>query len=160
MGVDIDGLEDVFSELDELQDDFSGGGQFIVGTAVEYSIFLEFGTSKMDPKPFFRPVLREVKSGGVPDFVEDNTNTTVESVNSAEELVQTVAFAIERRIKEVITQKTLVDTGTLRASVLAVPGGSESALPTVDDFDAFSSENPAPASAGRAIANTEIDINE
>lgn len=155
MGVEINGMQDTLAELDELKRDFTGGGEWVVGTAVEYAIYLEFGTSKMDPKPFFRPALREVRTRGVEGFVESNSDTSIESIDSAEELVQTLAFALERRIKEIITRKTLVDTGTLRASVLAVPLGGVDNLPGEDEFSGFDSDNPAPPTAGRATVNID-----
>ena len=39
MGVDIDGLTDVLSDLDQLESDYTGGGSWVVGTAVNYALF-------------------------------------------------------------------------------------------------------------------------
>ncbi len=138
MDIDVDtgGFEDAFTTLDEYEDDFEDGGTWVVGTAVEYAIYLEFGTSKMDAKPFFRPVLVEVRAQGVEDFIEDNTRKTISDIGSADELVRSLAFAIERRVKEVITRKGLIDTGTLEASVKAVPGADVTDLPSADEVDA------------------------
>jgi len=156
MGLEIDGLDDVFDELDQLQEDYTGGGRWVVGTAVNYSVFLEFGTSRMDARPFFRPALLEVRQAGVPDFIERNTRTTVDAIDSADELVAILARSIERRVKEIITKRGLVDTGALRASVLAVK--SASSLPDESDFSGFDSENPAPVGAGKALASEDIEI--
>jgi len=159
MPVDVDGLDDVFEDLDDLEDDFSGPTEdWVIGTAVEYSIYLEFGTRNMDPKPFFRPVLVEVRTRGVADFIEHNSKLEVEAIGSIRQLVGSLAFTIERRIKEVITEKGLIDTGTLRASILALPLGDASELPTVDEFSGFDSESPAPPDAGRALVSTDIEV--
>lgn len=73
----------------------------------------------MDPKPFFRPALFAYRSN-LRAAIAADTETTLEEIDSAEELVQTVAFGLERRIKRIITAKKLVDTGAMRASVQAV----------------------------------------
>jgi len=119
--MDIQGLDAHQRELREERDKWAkSGGTWVVGTAVEYSIYLEFGTSKMDPKPFFRPVLAEAQRN-LSEFVRSNTEKTLSDIESPEELVRTIAFAVERRVKEVITEKGLIDTGAMRASVAAVP---------------------------------------
>lgn len=130
----LDGLEQHIADLEREQERWEGGDAWFVGTAVEYSVYLEFGTSKMDPKPYFRPTLHEVEARGVPGFIRQHTATTVEEIGSIDELIRTLAFALERRIKEIITKKGLVDTGTLRASVLAVPT-DPSKLPDADDLE-------------------------
>jgi len=59
------------------------------------------------------------------EFVADNTGTTIRQIDSAEELVETIGLALERRVKEIITRKGIIDTGTLRASIRAVDAQSE-----------------------------------
>jgi len=158
--VDLGGLATLKEELADIESDLEDGQgtTYFVGTAVEYAVFLEFGTSKMDPKPFFRPALQEVRARGVDGFINAHTKTTVEALGSIRQIVAALAFAIERRIKEIITAKGLVDTGTLRASVLALPLADVSELPDVDDFSGFDAENPAPATAGRALVSTDIEV--
>jgi hypothetical protein len=132
--MDIKGLEEHQRELREERDRWDKpSGTWHVGTAVEYSLFLEFGTSKMDPKPFFRPALLEAQKD-LSEFVRKNTRKTLQEVDGPQELVKTIAFALERRVKEIITEKGLIDTGTLRASVQAVPTSADD-LPTADEVD-------------------------
>jgi predicted house-cleaning noncanonical NTP pyrophosphatase (MazG superfamily) len=121
---DLDGAEELKLELQEEAASWSGGGTAFVGTAVEYSVYVEYGTSKMDPRPYFRPALAEAR-GNIPGFIADNTNKTVASIDSADEFVETVALALERRVKEIITRKGLIDTGNLRASIRAVDEQTE-----------------------------------
>jgi hypothetical protein len=157
--IDTDGLADVYGELDDLRDDWGDDGvAWTVGSAVGYGVYLEFGTSDMDPKPFFRPVVSEVRARGAVDFLEAHTDLDVAAVESTKQLVSAFAFAIERRVKEIITRKGLVDTGTLRASVLAVPLAAADDLPTAEEFSGFDAENPAPVGAGRALLSTDIEI--
>jgi len=121
-------------------------------------LFLEFGTRKMDPKPFFRPALQEVRARGVDGFINAHTKTTVEALGSIRQIVAALAFAIERRIKEIITAKGLILTGTLRSSVLAVPLADVSDLPDEDEFSGFDEDSPAPPTAGRSLVSRDIEI--
>jgi len=98
----------------------------------------------MDPRPFFRPVINDARID-TEGFLNRNTQTSVSEIDSADRLVRTLALAIERRVKEIITEKGLIDTGTLRASITAVP--TESALPEADDF----SGDNIPPDAGRGV---------
>jgi len=123
-------FEELIEGLADLQEQASGGGSYFVGTAVEYSVYLEFGTSKMDPKPFVRPALAEARRD-LKSFIATNTTTSADDIETARELVRTVAFALERRIKEIITEKGLIETGTLRASITAAP--VPDALPDADE---------------------------
>ena len=131
----LDGLADQVEDLEAEADAWSGGSTWHVGTAVEYAVYLEFGTRHMDPKPFFRPVLHEAEARGVDGFIDAHTRTTIDDIDDIDELVQTLALAMERRLKQVITRKGLIDTGTLRASVKAVQG-SPSQLPDAGEVDA------------------------
>jgi len=131
---EIEGFRRVLESLDDLEEDFGDDGAgWLVGTAVEYAIYLEFGTSDMDPKPFFRPVLAEVSTKGVRAFVAENSNYSLGELDDIDSILAALALGIERRIKQVITRKSLIDTGTLRASIAAIPGGSTGRLATADD---------------------------
>ncbi|WP_436933692.1 hypothetical protein [Halovenus marina] len=123
-GFDISGVRAQLEALKEERRDWMDSKTMQVGTAVEYSIYLEFGTSKMDAKPFFRPALVEAQRD-LESFVADNTGKSLRTIDSADELVETIAFALERRVKEIITEKGLIDTGALRASVQAVDSTAE-----------------------------------
>lgn len=137
---DID-FTPVFESLDDLEDRWVEDADWVVGTNVFYSVFLEYGTSKMDPKPFFRPALAELRARGVEGFISDNTRLDVDDTDSTSELIQNLAFALERRIKEIITKKGLIDTGTLRISIRAVPGNDIQALPSLEQAQAEATED-------------------
>jgi hypothetical protein len=156
--VEVEGFRRVLESLEDIQDDIRGAGTVTIGTGVEYAVYLEFGTSDMDPKPFFRPALAELRVQGVERFLRSNTNLSAEQIDELETLVDAVGLALERRIKEIITKKSLIDTGTLRASILAIPGDDASKLPGEDAFSGFDADSPAPASAGRAVASETVEI--
>jgi len=152
--IDLDGLDAARRELDDLENDVETLGGFTVGTGVFYAQFLEFGTSKMDAKPFFRPAINEVRTQGVEGFIAEHTGTTVDALGDAGDVLRVLALALERRIKEIITEKSLIDTGTLRASVVAVRGADPSKLPTEEDFG----DDGVPQSAGRAVAEEVVEL--
>jgi len=80
------------------------------------------------------PPVRESAYRDLEGFLDENTETELGDYETAEELVRAIAFALERRVKEIITEKGLIDTGALRASVVAVPA-DPSALPDADDLE-------------------------
>jgi hypothetical protein len=155
----LEGVEAAIEELEDLEDDVETITTYTVGTAVQYSLYLEFGTSKMDARPFFRPAINEVRAQGVDGFIAHNTRTSVDALNDIDSVLRVLALALERRIKEIITQKSLIDTGTLRASIVAIRGGDPTGLPAESDFAGFDSDSQAPATAGRAAADETVDIN-
>ena len=164
MGIEVNGMVDLLDDLDDLQDDYGDDGPtWVTGTAVKYSRFLEFGTTPhtiepdeadalrwedasgvhfaakvdhpgIDPKPFFRPAVNEVRLQGPGGFIKHNTQLELGEIDSTEEFVQTLAFALENRIKEIITRKGLIDTGSLRASITATPLADISKLPSEEDL--------------------------
>lgn len=141
-GMEVDGISTTLEEIDDLEERWTGGADWVVGTRVEYAVFLEYGTRHMDPKPFMRPVIVEVSMHGPENFVDRHTRTSADDVDSIEEFLRVLALALERRIKEIITRKGLIDTGTLRASIAAVPLANADALPSAEDID-FDEENNA-----------------
>lgn len=130
VGVELDAdafvadIEESIADLEDLEERYTDGETLYVGTAVGYSVYLEFGTRDMDPKPFVRPALAAY-AGSLEAAIAADTNTTLDQIDSVDELVRTVAFGLERRIKRIITTKGLIDTGALRASVAVVAAEGE-----------------------------------
>jgi len=145
--LELEGLENVIESLNDLEADLDSDRSYLVGTAVNYGIFLELGTADMDPKPFFRPALGELRAKGVEGFIRDHTETTVAALDSVDQVVAATALALERRIKEIITRKGLIDTGTLRASIAAVRGVDPSGLPSEEE------------AAEMADASADVEVN-
>jgi len=158
---ELESFNRVLDSLNDIERQLDPGEPVVVGTAVNYSVFLEFGTSDMDPKPFFRPALAELRVKGVEGFIKDSgilRNKEFSDVEDADEVVDALALTLERRIKEIITEKGLIDTGTLRASIVAVSGTAAN-LPEESEFSGFTSDSPAPQTAGRALANVVVEVN-
>lgn len=105
-GLELLGTAAVLDGLDELRD-FAQPAEYIVGTNVRYSVFVEFGTSKMAAQPYLRPAAEKV--------MNEEADQLAELADSTEDLVKGIALAIEREAKK----KVPVDTGNLRASITA-----------------------------------------
>lgn len=84
------GLASVLGGFENMLDQMEGDVVYLVGTNVEYAIYLEFGTSKMEAYPWLGPATAEFKSN--PSAFVD-----VDDANSSGELVTKIALALERR---------------------------------------------------------------
>lgn len=104
--VNLAGYATVLSGFEELADQFSGEVTYVVGTNVEYSVFVEFGTRHMQARPYLRPAVREAMN---------KADNLADKADSSEELVKLIALEIERSA----TGKAPVDTGKLQASIEA-----------------------------------------
>jgi hypothetical protein len=156
---ELESFERVLESLNDIERQLDPGEPVVVGSAVSYSVFLEFGTSDMDPKPYFRPALAELRVKGIEGFIEESGVLRSDDLGDVDpdDLVDALALALERRIKEIITEKGLIDTGTLRASIVAVSGTAAN-LPEESEFSGFTSDSQAPTSAGRALATAAVDV--
>lgn len=105
-GLDLLGYADTLAAFDAVKD-WAGEAEYVVGTNVQYSVYVEFGTSKMAAQPYLRPAVEDVVNRMGDEIAED--------AESAEELVKRLALEIERGAKE----RAPVDTGNLRASIEA-----------------------------------------
>ena len=106
VGLEILGTAATLEALEDLKD-FAGNAEYVVGTNVEYAVYVEFGTSKMQAQPYLRPAAERVMQQEADAIAADAENT--------EEVVKRIALAIERHAKEEVP----VDTGNLRGSIEA-----------------------------------------
>jgi len=132
---ELDGLQATAQAFRELEEQYDGDGvTYVVGSGVEYGVYLEFGTEDMPPYSWFRPAIREFRAN--PErFIMDNTDFgSIDDIETTQELVEAVAISLENRMKDnVNAQKAsadrspgveddhpMRDTGTLTASIQAV----------------------------------------
>jgi hypothetical protein len=115
-GMQIAGLANVMGMFDNLEASIGDSGTvYFVGTNVEYSIYVELGTSKMSAQPYIRPAVEEFNRGPMAYIQKHQPGA---NPSSTEELVKVSALALERDIAE----RAPVDTGNLQASIKAVKG--------------------------------------
>jgi hypothetical protein len=97
------GMGDV---LDALEYDEFGTVRYVVGTNVRYSIWVEYGTSKMEAQPYLRPAIEQSVR---------KLDVHAEEADSPEELAERLALHVEKIAKEEVP----VDTGNLKGSISA-----------------------------------------
>lgn len=159
IGLDIDDI-DVREAFNDLEDQFETDAVWKVSDGTEYGIILEFGRGPVEaqdadalrfedadgnvifrqrvsghpPYPWFRPAIREFRANPR-RFIRDNTAfTDVSEIDSANELVRTVALALQKQMEKNASANTATDrspgtdgdhpqrdTGNLVASIQAKP---------------------------------------
>lgn len=100
------GVSSLLGSIDDIQERWLGSVTYTVGTNIEYSLYVEYGTSRMAAQPYLRPAAAHVRR---------NLDRWAESANSIEALVEQAALELEAYAKSTAP----VDTGTLRASIEA-----------------------------------------
>lgn len=79
---------------------------WVVGTDVEYSVYVEFGTSRMSAQPYLRPAIEHAKR---------NAERYMAETSSINAFIRRMAMEIEAEAKRLCP----VDTGRLRSSIKA-----------------------------------------
>lgn len=115
-GTTLVGHASTVSLLESLRFEFGDGGTIhVVGPTVRYSVFHELGTSKMKARPFAKPAAERVQAnldGAIDRFLD------VPLVDADEDaMARAAALAVQREMQRIITQKDIIDTGTMRSSV-------------------------------------------
>jgi len=114
-GVSATGLSSATDLLERVQTRFDGSAAYVCGPTVEYAIYVDRGTSRMEARPFVKPAAERVGSdigGHASRFLDGDV------VEAGEEgVVRATALAVQEQMQRIITEKGAVDTGAMRASV-------------------------------------------
>lgn len=114
-GLSIIGLESTIEVLESLYFAFDDDVTYVAGPTVEYAVYVDQGTSKMEARPFARPAAERVQANlGI--YIEEFLEGAVLEADE-DAIVRSAALAVESEMKRIITAKDAVDTGTMRASV-------------------------------------------
>lgn len=108
---ELEGFETTLAGLKEFEEDWSESPVYITGTNVEYSVYLELGTSKMPSYPWVRPAIKEFKRDPEAFILKNSRLGGLDEIESTDELIKTVAFCFERQLKENVS----ADRGTGRS---------------------------------------------
>jgi len=132
MDFELDGDGALAEAFDELEDDYAQGPVYVVGTNVEYAVYVEFGTEDHPPYPFFRPAIREFRANPE-SFILDNSDFgSLDEIDSTEDLITGIAVSLENQITTnananrggrspgVDSDHPVVDTSNLVNSISAV----------------------------------------
>jgi len=109
--LDLDGAIDLQETFEDLEEDWSDAPTYDVGTNVKYGKFLEFGTEKMPPYPFFRPAIREFQANPK-TFVETSPAFGFQSLDqtpNAKTVVKAVAASLANQMERNVTAMESAD---------------------------------------------------
>jgi len=114
-GATIVGYGSTVNLLESLRFEFGDGAIFVVGPTVKYAVFHELGTSKMKARPFARPAAERIQANLASEITEFLDVDVWEATE--DDLARSTALAVQREMQRIITQKDIIDTGAMRASV-------------------------------------------
>jgi hypothetical protein len=89
-GVNLNGLGFVLRWLDDIKQE-PAEVVWVVGTDVEYAVYLEFGTRNHPPYPFLFPAARDV--------MNTQGNRIFDEAESLDEAIENIAKAVEKQAK-------------------------------------------------------------
>lgn len=99
-------------------------GEAWVGSAVVYGPMQEFGTKFLTERPHWRVAIPEIVAAAGNDVKLQNkildamaAKEGIGTVSSGNSAPMEIALLIERRVKQVITAKGIIDTSNYRGSV-------------------------------------------
>jgi len=115
-GLSVTGLDALLDAFEELRFRVVDDTVFVVAPTVEYAIYVDRGTAKMEGRPFARPAAERVQADPIGKARAIAAAQGID-ISTTEGLLKALALAVEREMKLIITQKGAVDTGQLRASV-------------------------------------------
>lgn len=105
-GASINGATALKGQMAQFRAKLDGPVTYVIGTPVEYSVFVELGTSRMHAQPYLRPAV---------EHVARNIQTIFNQAGSLSAAIGKLALDIEAEAK----RRCPVDTGNLRASIQA-----------------------------------------
>lgn len=115
-GMSVAGLASTIDVLEDLRGQFDGDTLYLVGPTVNYAIYNERGTSKMEARPFMRPAWRRVQAN-TETHVRRMSSSQGIPLNSEENIVRCAALAVQNQAKKIADRKGVRDTGDLIASI-------------------------------------------
>ncbi len=99
-------------------------GEAWVGSAVVYGPMHEFGTKVLTARPHWRVAINEIVAGAAGD--QQLQDGIIEGITAGPGVAPIrIALQIERRVKQLIRAKGIIDTGNYRGSIAT--GRSEEA---------------------------------
>ena len=110
-GISTSGVARTIGALSTLDIGVDDDAVYVVGPSVEYAIYVDQGTSRMEARPFVEPAAQRVQAN-LGELLGDDVLSA-----GGEALAKQAALAVEREMKRIITEKDAVDTGAMRASV-------------------------------------------
>jgi hypothetical protein len=103
-GTSLSGFGQTMQLLSDIKARFGSDALYVVGPTAKYGLFVERGTSTMEPQPYLEPALRSV-AADIGEVTAGLVGTT--------EMIRAIALEVQTRAK----RRAPVKTGNLRASI-------------------------------------------
>jgi len=115
-GTTITGFDAATELIEGVSADFDGDTTYIAGPTVEYAIYNEKGTSKMEARPYARPAAERVEANTASEVRRIAASQGI-PLSSEENIIRCAALAVQDRMKRIADRKDVRDTGDLIASI-------------------------------------------
>lgn len=110
-GVQLLGYQATKGMLESLRFEFGKDVVYVVGPTVEYAVYHELGTAKMQARPFARPAAERAQAS-IGKYVGKYAEEMEE-----DSIVKAVAVGVQEEMVKIVTRKGIVETGQLRNSI-------------------------------------------
>lgn len=115
-GTTVTGFAETVETFRDIQMAWDNGVFYITGPTVNYAIHNEYGTSKMEARPFIRPAAERVQND--PDrYATQMASAQSIDISTEAGFVKALALAVQNEAKRIADQKDVRDTGDLIASI-------------------------------------------
>lgn len=114
--VTVNGIGQTEAALQSLAEQYGGDAVWVAGPTVSYAIHNEYGTSKMEARPFMRPAAERVDAN-LEHHVKKVAQSSGLSLTSHDDAVRAAALAVQNEAKKIADRKDIRDTGTLINSI-------------------------------------------
>lgn len=111
----VTGVSSAIDLLNDVRTRWDSGVFYLIGPSVSYAVYHEFGTSKMEARPYMRPAAEKVLA----DPERYARQYTDSPLRSEAQLLGAIALAIEREAKKIVKQKEIWQDGNLHGSIEA-----------------------------------------
>lgn len=115
-GTTIVGLTEAIEVFRSIQMRFDGDATYVCGPTVEYAVYHELGTSKMEARPFAKPAAERVQAD-LEGYASQMASAQGIDLTSEDGVVRATALAVEREMKQIVKKKDIWDTGALHGSI-------------------------------------------
>jgi hypothetical protein len=115
-GMRLAGFDATLALLQSLKFEFGDGVIYVAGPTVDYAVYHELGTSKMEARPFMRPAAERVQADPIKHAMSMASTHGIDITNE-EGLIRALALAVQNEGKRIANAKDIRDTGDLIASI-------------------------------------------
>lgn len=111
-GARLVGFGNALELFEDVRVRYEGETVYVVGPTVEYAVYQDRGTSSIEARPFVAPAAERVQANHA-----ELAGRFLDGPPTEESVVRATALAVEREMKQIVTDKDIIDTGALRASI-------------------------------------------